>query len=267
MAQQPTRYQQIADDLRRRIESGEFAADRPIPTEGALGTEYNASRNTVRDAVKLLVQLHLVETRPGQGVFLAKKAIPFITTLSTNPMTSPGSGGEEGATYPAVVREQGQEAKAGAPEVHVLKCPPQIASHLQVDEGKRVVSRCQERFIDGAIWSLQTSYYPLEWVQKGAVGLLEPENIREGVVEYLAETIGLKQVGYRDLISARIPSEREQTLFNLTHNHTVIEVYRTSFAEDGTPMRVTVTVFPSDRNQIAYDLGTVPECQEEPARP
>jgi hypothetical protein len=30
----------------------------------------------------------------------------------------------------------------------------------------------------------------------------------------------------------------------LTHNHTVIEVVRTSFTEDETPIRVTITVFP-----------------------
>ena len=63
-----------------------------------------------------------------------------------------------------------------------------------------------------------------------------------------------------------MPDEKEQELFNLTHNHTVIEVYRTSFAEDMTPIRVTITVFPSDRNQIVYDAGTVPERWEDPVQ-
>jgi len=46
----------------------------------------------------------------------------------------------------------------------------------------------------------------------------------------------------------------------------VIEVYRTSFAEDGAPIRVTVTVYPADRNQIVYDIGNVPEHQENPVK-
>lgn len=45
----------------------------------------------------------------------------------------------------------------------------------------------------------------------------------------------------------------------------VIEVYRTSFAEDGTPIRVTVTVYPADRNQIVYDIGDVPGDPEAPS--
>ena len=104
----------------------------------------------------------------------------------------------------------------------------------------------------------------MKWVDRGATGLLIPKDILEGAVEYLTNTIGLKQNSYRDLLWARQPNDREKEIFNLTINHMVIEVYRTSFAEDGTPMRVTVTVYPADRNQIVYDIGDVPEHHEDP---
>lgn len=257
MARSP-RYLQIADDLRRRIESREFAADMRFPTETCLQQEYQASRNTVREAIKLLVQQHLLEARAGRGTFITEEIVPFVTTLSPDPETGLG-GSQEGATYPAAVREQGREAGAGTPAVQVIKCPSQIAARLKIEENDRVVSRHQARFIDGTVWSSQTSYCPFEWVQRGAQGLLDPEDIAAGIVDYLADAIGFKQVRYRDLISARLANDRELELFNLKQNHTVIEVYRTSFAEDETPIRVTVTVFPSDRNQLAYDYGAVPE--------
>ena len=41
-------YRDIADQLRQRIESGEFASDSQLPTEQDLQTEYGASRNTIR---------------------------------------------------------------------------------------------------------------------------------------------------------------------------------------------------------------------------
>jgi GntR family transcriptional regulator len=262
---QSPRYLQIADDLRRRIESPEFAAGTALPAEGSLQREYQASRNTIREAVKLLVQQHLVETRAGQGTFITEEIVPFVSRLSTDPRVGL-DGGEEAATYPALVREQGREAAAGTPEVQVLRCPEQIAARLHIEDGARVVSRRQARWIDGVIWSLQTSYYPLKWVTMGASGLLEPENIDEGAVDHLARTIGLKQVGYRDLIWARLPNDRERALFNLTHNHRVLEVCRTSFSEDETPIRVTVTVLPADRNQLVCDFGAVPVRREEPVR-
>ena len=156
------------------------------------------------------------------------------------------------------IREQGRKAAARTLEVQVLRCPEQIAARLQIECDALVVSRRQERCIDGVVWSLQTSFYPQKWVALGAGSLLEPADIGDGTVNYLAEAIGLKQVSYRDLLSTRLPSDREQTLFNLSHHHTVLEICRTSFAEDGTPIRVTVTVYPADRNQIAYDIGPVP---------
>jgi GntR family transcriptional regulator len=265
MAQQP-RYQAIAEELRQQIESGALPRESQLPTEVELQRKFGCSRNTIRDAVKLLVLQRLLETRGREGTFVTKAHVPFVTRLSTDPKTGLGGGGEEGATYPNIVREQGREAGAGTPEVTVLRCPPKIAARLQIEEGTRVVKRHQHRLIDNTLWSLQTSFYPLDWVHRGAEGLLEPEDINEGAVEHLAKTIRLRQVGYRDLISARLPDEKEQELFNLTHNHTVIEVYRTSFAEDMTPIRVTITVFPSDRNQIVYDAGTVPERWEDPVQ-
>jgi hypothetical protein len=54
--------------------------------------------------------------------------------------------------------------------------------------------------------------------------------------------------------------------WHLADNHTVIEVCRTSFAEDETPIRVTVTVSPSNRNQIVYAIGSVPDHREEPVQ-
>ena len=129
---------------------------------------------------------------------------------------------------------------------------------LGIADDPRVVSRHQQRFHRRRHLVAPDVVLPAEVGDQGAGSLLEPEDIADGTVRYLAQTLGLKQVGCRDVVSARLPNDNEQALFDLTHIHTVIEVQRTSFAEDGTPIRVTVTVYPSDRNQIAYEIGTVP---------
>jgi GntR family transcriptional regulator len=127
-----------------------------------------------------------------------------------------------------------------------------------------VVSRHQERFIDGTPWSLQTSFYPMEFVTSGkATDLLMAKDMPDGVVHYLGETMGLKQVGYRDWITARTPDANEQGFFRIPHDATVFEVFRTGFDQNGKPMRVTVTVFPADRNQFIVNVGEVPDPQYE----
>ena len=46
----------------------------------------------------------------------------------------------------------------------------------------------------------------------------------------------------------------------------VIETRRTAFDEAGTPIRLTVSVYPADRNQFAVIIGDVPAETGEPAR-
>jgi len=60
-------YRVIAEQLRQQIETREFEAGKQLPTEQELQERYGASRNTIRDAIKQLITLGLVETRPGQG--------------------------------------------------------------------------------------------------------------------------------------------------------------------------------------------------------
>jgi GntR family transcriptional regulator len=85
-------YRRIAEDLRRKIESGELAAGSQLPTEADLQAHHEASRNTVRDAIKWLATRGLIETRPGQGAFVAGKihlfAIPPRRAASCRRVTA-----------------------------------------------------------------------------------------------------------------------------------------------------------------------------------
>jgi GntR family transcriptional regulator len=65
------RYRAIADELRRRVEAGEFAAGRTLPSESELSAAYEASRVTIRKALELLRDEGLVDARQGFGWFAA----------------------------------------------------------------------------------------------------------------------------------------------------------------------------------------------------
>lgn len=279
-------YRQIADALRLRIERGRAypAGDKippdpapakgepptdplgpgsQIPTELELRNSYNASRNTIRDALKLLINAGLIETRPGQGTFVVERFEPFITTLSGDWQTESGLGGGEGDAALAEVQARHRTAAATTPRVEILQAQGYIADRLQVDEGSDVISRHQRRTIDGQPWSLQTSFYPISFVARGASRLLGAANIDEGTVRYLADTLQLKQVGYRDLIAVRTPDENEIKFFRLPVDGRipVVVLLRTGFAqhaEGPIPFRLTESVFPSDRNQFVINAGDVP---------
>ena len=252
MAQAPM-YQQIAEDLRRQIDSGALPRGSQLPTELELREKYDASRNTIRDAIKRLTGMGLVETKPGQGTFVTMRVDPFVTVLTADPKI--GFGGGEGATYLSQVSAGHRKPFATTPKVEVQSPPLVIAGRLRVSPGTSVVSRHQERYIDDVPWSLQTSFYPMEFITRGAPRLLMAEDIPEGTVRYLTETIGLRQIGYRDWVTARGPDDNEQKFFGISHDSTVFEIFRTAFDQNKTPMRVTVTIFPTDRNQFIVNVG------------
>jgi GntR family transcriptional regulator len=251
-------YRQIADDLRAKIESGELARGNQLATEIELREQYNASRNTVRDAIKWLTTLGLVETRPGQGTFVVEKINPFVTTLTGDPQTGRG-GGEEGV-YIAEVERSHRVSKITEPRVEIQNASRVVARNLRIDEDAQVVSRHQRRLIDGTHWSLQTSFYPMGLVLQGATKLIQATDIEGGTVAYLAESCDIHQAGYRDTIAVRAPNENEARIFKLPADGrvSVFEIFRVAFDKEGNRIRLTITVYPSDRNRLRIDVGEVP---------
>jgi len=66
------RYRQIANIIRRRIESGELQPERPIPSEAQIMQEFGVARATARHAAELLRDEGLVVKVPGRGTFVRK---------------------------------------------------------------------------------------------------------------------------------------------------------------------------------------------------
>ncbi|MEV0288912.1 winged helix-turn-helix domain-containing protein [Kribbella sp. NPDC050820] len=67
------RYREIAEDLRRRIGTGEFSPGQQLPSIPKLQAHYDVpGLNTIRQAQQLLVDDGLVETRQGVGAFVLR---------------------------------------------------------------------------------------------------------------------------------------------------------------------------------------------------
>ena len=250
-------YRQIAEDLRAQIESGELHSGERLQTESELQDRYGASRNTVRDAIKWLTTLGVVETRPGQGTFVVRKIDPVITVLTNGPFHG---GVTENTSYRSDVNRDNVASISGI-QVEMQQASEDVAASLQLEVGTAVISRHERCFIDDIPWTMRTSYYPDSFAARGAQRLRSPRDIEEGTVKYLADVLHLHQNGYRDWITVRAPNPVEADFFKLPPDGRVVvyEIFRTVFDSNLLPMRLTVTVSPADRNQFVVYVGQVPD--------
>jgi len=252
-------YREIARDLRRKISSGVLPQGSQLPTEDELIEQYNASRNTVRGALRELSGRGLVYTLHGKGTFVAEDVPPIVTTLTTDPKT--GGGGGEGRVYTAEVAASGRAATTSDPLVGVQKANSSVAASLQIPEGSDVIFRHEQRFVDGLPWSLQTSFYPRLLADR-APRLLDTDDISEGAVNYLRDC-GIEQAGYSDAIEVRKPDPDETDFFGIPGDGSVevTEIYRVGFDQHHNRVRLTITAYRADRNRFVMNVGDVPTAE------
>jgi DNA-binding GntR family transcriptional regulator len=85
LGQETPRYVQIFNTLARRLESGTYPVDMRLPTESELCDEFHASRFTVREALRRLVEQGMVQRRQGAAsiVVSATPQARYVQSLSS----------------------------------------------------------------------------------------------------------------------------------------------------------------------------------------
>jgi GntR family transcriptional regulator len=238
-------YARIADELRERIASRDIKPGGQLPSELELRGRYNASRNTVLDAIRILKDEGLVETRPGQGWFATVRIVPFVNSIDWEDgtaITEAKARGRIPGFTPPIVRQQPASAE--------------MADRLGVPAGTEMIVRRQEWFLDELPWKLQALWCPKARFDEGAHRLLLAEDIAEGVGSYLYAELGLRPAGATFFFLPRKPTAEEARFFGFPDEGDVpyvIELIRTATISAGgepRPLYAAVGVYAGDRNRF-----------------
>ena len=223
------RYLAIADDLRRRVAAGEFAAGRLLPSEAELSAAYEASRVTVRKALEALRADGLVDARQGFGWFVA--ADPLRQSL-----------GRLGTI-------EGQLAASGVtPERRVLDfgfvSPPRWVADVL---GRGSVLRVRRlNLADGEPFARVTVWCP---EQLGS-SLSRDEVERSPFYELLPVEVG----GASQTIGAAAASASDAEALAVPVGSPVLVCRRVTTSVDGDAVLVSEHVFPGHRTEFVVDL-------------
>ena len=182
--------QRIADDVRARILDGSLPPGGRLPTEAELIEQHQVARNTVRDALALLVHEGLIEARRPLGYFVRDrhrmdyrpqsdlKPRPDDLTQDVFLTTDFGIAG----------REPSQTI-----EVSIVQPPRLVPSGSGWTPDGLAVVRRRVRYLDGEPFYSNDSYFPMAVAEGTAV--MSPADIARGANQETRVVTGMSRCG------------------------------------------------------------------------
>lgn len=244
-----TLAEQVSDELRRAIHEGEYEPGDSLPTEQQLRQNFDVSRQTIRAALNTLTQEGLVASGRGRGrVVRDNRPLNWHLTHFENQDRRADDGAGLDA-WSAQVKEQGREPREEV-AVTITPASQEVAHRLAVDSSTYVVQRQRRRYADDSLYQLSTSYFSEE-IARGTP-LMEPQSVSApgGVLA----ASGYHQYRYVDEILCRMPSAAEMDELGLLEGTPIMQHTRTGYDEEGTPLRVMITIVPGDRHTLIYEV-------------
>jgi GntR family transcriptional regulator len=141
----PARYQQIAAELRRAVDRGEYPVGSALPSEGDLVTRYGVARGTVRQAIALLEQEGVVATRQGAR----RTVLGSVPTQSFSEMQS----------FSMWAVSQGHVPTARVLHKELRRATAADAERLSAPVGEEMLDLQRVRLLDGAPVMVERTLY------------------------------------------------------------------------------------------------------------
>ena len=224
-----TRYQEIADELRTRLGSGELGAGRLLPSESELSSDYAASRVTVRRALEVLRDEGLVDSRQGFGWFVA--ADPVRQAL-----------GRLG-TIESQLAAEGVHSERRVLDFRFVAAPARVRKLLDCETVLRVR---RLNLADGEPFALVTVWCPEAYGAELSRADVERSPFYE--------LIGVELGGAVQSIGAAAATVHDAELLGMPAASPVLRCERITSSVDGRPVLVSEHVFPAHLTEFVVDL-------------
>jgi GntR family transcriptional regulator len=220
-------YEQIANDLRTAISSGQIGPSEKLPSENELADTYGVQRATIRQGLRVLVDEGLIVARPKRGYFVRQvKTMRWNMSTRDSIATTDGDPWKHAAAEAGYVGRHAITVRTAGADQRVMNYRLGDLLHLN---GGLAVCRSRLHYLDDDPTEIGDSYFPLELVKDTA--LMNPADIPAGTFKPLAE-LGWQRVRYDDEWLARMPTRYEAAeRLELPPATPVIEMIRRWFFE------------------------------------
>lgn len=221
-------YLRIAADLRRRITSGEYGPGDQIPTLTALSREYgNVSETTIRNALRLLTNEGLIESRARAGTRVRPR--PPVHRMAADRYRS-----APGARSTPFTRDQG----IGWSEYRLdkrferVQADHELAGLFEGEVGEWLLARHFVFYDNDQPTQMSTSY--VRWADVAGTPVSDPINEPwPGGTRAQMASIGIRVVRVTESFTAGMPTELEAATLRIGAGVPVLRYTRRHVADTG----------------------------------
>lgn len=220
-------YRQIADELREQISRGDLKPGDALPTESALQTTFQVSRVTVRQALKLLTELEIIESIQGSGSYVKEERVNYDIYQLTS--------------FYEKLADRHVDTHSEVKIFEVIPAGDMLAEQLQLATTDKIWHVKRVRFIKQKAVALEETWMPLSLFPDLTWEVME--NSKYHFIEQIKKMVIDRSE--QELIPV-IPDNETVSMLDITAGKPVLEKVSRGFLQDGRIFEYSRNTFKSD---------------------
>lgn len=246
MTKKTPRYVAIYHALKSDIISRKYPVGSYLPTESELEKLYDASRTTIRNAVAMLRDEHLVAVKQGKGT----EVLPTIKRSTDFQFAHLNSSVCVTNTF---LVDDADNLSSQAATIDIVEADSTVAAALDIELVERVYRLQRVKIVARQVFCYSVSYVPCAIAPgmecyNGEIMLL---------YKFLRETYGIVYSTSRMGITAVSAGFLHSKLLNVAEGKPLLMNTRVAYS-DGKPFEYNESVFRPDLMQISIDFSVLP---------
>jgi GntR family transcriptional regulator len=242
-ARQEAKYR-IADAIRSKIASGEYAAGAVVPSETQLAQEFGVAKMTARGALEVLKAEGLLDARQGRATRV-RQFSPIRRRSASRLASDVWLAGRSIMSTDS----SGRRPEVDQVEVSEGPAPEHVARLLGLAEGELACVRSRRHVLDGNPVLVSTSYLPAALVAGSPI--TQADSGLGGIYARLAE-IGHAPTRFVEELRSRMPTAEETARLGLSTGSPVIQIARTAYTADDRVVELNEMVLDANAYVLEY---------------
>jgi GntR family transcriptional regulator len=242
-------YERIAAALREQIHSGDLEWGARLPTQEALGEQFDVSRIVARRALDILEAEGLIDRVQGGGAFVRRHQ-PLVRRSALHYRSDPGAPFAEEALASERIPRYSHKTY---PE----RAGTDVARRLRIDVGDEVMRTDYVSFANDEPMMIVHSFEPVA-ITRGTV-VERPEEgplMAAGIVDRFT-AIGMRPTSVMERLTCRMPRPSESEQLALRPGTPVVVITRVAYAGT-TPIETADLLLNAHRYELEYAVTVDP---------